>query len=183
MANLSIRKYAAHRGISHVSVLKAIKSGRIEKAADGSIDVATADVDWEKNTNPGQQASQHHHAAARPATAPVSSSPLASVESIPESRSAAGSLDYSKARAVRENYLARMAKLDFEERSDKLMSRDEVEVAAFKKFRDFRDSMLNIPDRMASVLAAESDPTRVHSLLSDEIRKMLTEFADAADRR
>ncbi len=40
--------------------------------------------------------------------------------------------------------------------------------------------MLNIPDRVAAVLAAESDPARVHEILTDEIRKALTEFADAA---
>ena len=182
MGNVSIRKYAAHRGVSHVSVLKAIRAGRIERGADGSIDVQAADVAWEKNTNPGQQARQQRHVATSPV--PVNSRPEApaSVEPIAELRSAAGGLDYSKARAVRENYMARMAKLEFEERSNKLMSRDEVQVAAFKKFRDFRDSMLNIPDRLASVLAAEADASRVHALLSEEIRKMLTEFADAADR-
>jgi hypothetical protein len=183
METLSIRKYAVHRGVSHVSVLKAIRAGRIERGADGSIDVQAADIAWEKNTNPGQRARQHHReATASPA---VNSTAEASpnLEHIPESKSGAGSsLDYSKARAVRENYMARLAKIEFEERSNKLMSRDEVEVAAFKRYRDFRDSMLNIPDRVSSVLAAESDAGRVHALLSEEIRKMLSEFADAANR-
>jgi hypothetical protein len=42
--------------------------------------------------------------------------------------------------------------------------------------------MLNIPDRVAAVLAAESDPTRVHEILATEIRKALLEFADGANR-
>jgi hypothetical protein len=88
-------------------------------------------------------------------------------------------LEYSKARAVRESYLARMAKMDFEERSGKLVNRDEVQVAAFGRFRALRDGMLNIPDRLAAVLAAESDAARVHDLLSTEIRKALQEFSDA----
>jgi len=83
---------------------------------------------------------------------------------------------------VRENYLARLAKIEFEERSGKLVSRDEVQVAAFNKFRTFRDGMLNIPDRVAAVLAAESDPARVHEILATEIRKALLEFADGANR-
>jgi len=38
---------------------------------------------------------------------------------------------------------------------------------------------LNIPDRLAAVLAAETDPSRVHDALVTEIRKVLVEFADA----
>ena len=93
----------------------------------------------------------------------------------------AGGLDYSRARAVRENYLARLTKIEFEERSGKLVNRDEVQVAAFNKFRTFRDGMLNIPDRVAAMLAAESDATRAHEILATEIRRALLEFADGVN--
>jgi hypothetical protein len=87
-------------------------------------------------------------------------------------------LEYSKARAYKESFLARLAKMDYEERAGKLVSRDETKVAAFNRYRTFRDGMLNIPDRLAAVLAAETDPRRTHELLSTEIRKALTEFSD-----
>lgn len=35
---LSIRAYAAHRGVSHTSVRKAIASGRLSSEPDGTID-------------------------------------------------------------------------------------------------------------------------------------------------
>jgi hypothetical protein len=35
--------------------------------------------------------------------------------------------------------LARLAKIDFEERTEKLVSRDEMQVAAFNRYRTFRD--------------------------------------------
>ena len=97
----------------------------------------------------------------------------------PEPPKLESGLEYSKARAVRESYLARLAKIDFEERTEKLVSRDEIQVAAFNRYRTFRDGMLNIPDRLAAVLAAEADPDRFTSCSSTEIRKALTEFADA----
>ena len=75
--------------------------------------------------------------------------------------------------------MARLAKIDFEERTEKLVSRDEMRVAAFNRYRTFRDGMLNIPDRLAAVLAAETDPRNIHDLLSSEIRKALTEFSGA----
>jgi hypothetical protein len=84
---------------------------------------------------------------------------------------------YAQSRAVRELYLAKLAKIEFEERTAKLVSRDEVTVTAFTKARTVRDSLLNIPDRVAALLAAETDPCTVHQILSDEIRKALIELS------
>ena len=61
----------------------------------------------------------------------------------------------------------------------KLLSRDEVQVAAFTRGRTVRDNLLNIPDRLAATLAAETDVDRVHHMLSTEIRKALEELAGA----
>jgi hypothetical protein len=155
-------------------VQKALKAGRIHTLADGNIDVAATDVAWTANTAPRAQAPARHrqepkaHAAAHPTQ-----------ETSEPARLDSGSVDYSRARAVREGYMARLAKMLFEERSAKLVARAEVEVAAFNRFRAFRDGMLNIPDRLAAVLAAEGDAARVHELLASEIRKALQEFADA----
>ncbi len=52
MAALSIRGYGRHRGVSHVAVLKALREGRIEANADGSIDRERADAAWDANTRP-----------------------------------------------------------------------------------------------------------------------------------
>jgi hypothetical protein len=89
-----------------------------------------------------------------------------------------GASQYTKARAVREHYQARLAKIDYEERVGKLVSKDEVQVAAFNKFRQFRDHMLNIPDRLAAMLAAEADRAKCYEILATEIRRALNDFAD-----
>jgi hypothetical protein len=80
---------------------------------------------------------------------------------------------------VREHYQARLAKIEYEERIAQLVSGDEVQVAAYNKFRQFRDAMLNLPDRLAAMLAAESEAAKVHEALTVEIRKALNDFADA----
>ena len=69
----------------------------------------------------------------------------------------------------------------YEERIAKLVSGEEVQVAAFNKFRQFRDAMINLPDRLAAMLAAESVETTVHALLTTEIRKALNDFADESN--
>jgi hypothetical protein len=179
---MSLRAYARHRGVSLRAVQKALSSGRIAAREDGRLDADVADTNWARNTAPRP----------RPASKPVSKGPIKEVAS-PASPHHSDSprrepteppklesgLEYSKARAVRESYLARLAKIDFEERTEKLVSRDEIQVAAFNRYRTFRDGMLNIPDRLAAVLAAEADPRQVHEMLATEIRKALTEFADA----
>ncbi len=186
---MSLRAYARHRGVSLRAVQKALKSGRISAREDGRLDADLADDNWARNTAPRPQAPARPKSklaaqkAAAPTTAPErahhhSDTRPAVLQSTEPPRLESG-LEYSKARAVRESYLARLAKIDFEERTEKLVSRDEMQVAAFNRYRTFRDGMLNIPDRLAAVLAAETDPRQVHELMSTEIRKALTEFSDA----
>jgi hypothetical protein len=42
-----------------------------------------------------------------------------------------------------------------------------------------RDRALNLPDRLAPLLAAETDPKIVRDLLEEELRTVLTDAADA----
>jgi hypothetical protein len=200
MEPVSLRAYARHRGVSLRAVQKAIQAGRIEKTPAGKIDVQIADTQWDRRTaprpliakqsdKPQDPQKQEAVPAGSPSRHPAepNHTPNAAADprmDLPRSDLPGTSgIDYSRARAVRETYLARMSKLDFEERSDKLVSRDEVEVAAFTKFRTFRDGMLNLPDRLAAILAAESDSAKVHEILATEIRKALAEFADDTDSR
>jgi hypothetical protein len=61
--------------------------------------------------------------------------------------------------------------------SGKLIAADEVKIAAFRRARIVRDGMLNLPDRLAAVLAAETDVAKVHEVLSKEIRLILEEIS------
>ena len=159
MPVLSLRQYAKHRGVALSAVQKAIQSGRISTLADGKIDPDTADVEWAQNT-------AYH--------APPIGSRIQDAEDVP-----IGSQQYNKARAVREHYQARLAKLEFEERTATLVRKDEVQAAAFNKFRQFRDHILNIPDRVAAVMAAETDAAKCYEFLATEVRRALNEFADS----
>lgn len=161
MAIMSMRQYARHRGVALSAVQKAVKSGRIAKLPDGRIDCDTADAGWKRNTRTYAPA-----VTRRP-------------EPVEDDSTGFGASQYTKARAVREHYQARLAKIDYEERVAKLVSKDEVQVAAFNKFRQFRDHMLNIPDRVSAMVAAESESSKCHQILTTEIRKALNDFADA----
>jgi hypothetical protein len=161
MAIMSLRQYAKHRGVALSAVQKAIKSQRIATLPDGRIDSDAADAGWKRNTRTYVPA-----VTRRPEPEEDEVSPF-------------GASQYTKARAVREHYQARLAKIEYEERTGKLVSKDEVQVAAFNKFRQFRDHMLNIPDRVAAMVAAESDAAKCYEILAVEIRRSLNEFSDS----
>jgi len=163
---LSASAYAKRRGVSHVAVLKAIKTGRIVKESDGTIDPDKADAAWTKNTDPAQQrkpAKKIEQAPERPVDPPLANS----------------GPNYAQSRAIKEAYLARLAKLEYEEKSGVLVRADAVKIAWFNTLRVLRDRVLNLPDRLAPILASEADPKRVHEILDAELRQILTDASDA----
>lgn len=80
---------------------------------------------------------------------------------------------FANSQAQKEFFRAELARLDFEERVARLVDKSKVEEVAFHVGRLVRDSMLNIPSRLAGILAAESDQRKVHDLLEREIRQAL----------
>jgi len=160
MAILSQRAYARHRGVALSAVQKAIETGRISTQPDGRIDSEQADVAWEQNTT--------RHAP-----------PITKRGQDEDDVSIFGASQYTKARAVREYYQAKLARIEYEERVARLVAKDEMKIAAFNKFRQFRDHMLNIPDRVAAMVAAQTEAAKCYELLANEIRRALNEFADS----
>ena len=151
---LSIRAYAQHRGVSHTAVAKAIKAGRIPQEPDGSVDPAKADAAWDRNTIARGDADSG------------------------DARSGVPNLQTS--RAIREAYAARLAKLDFEERTGKLISADQVKVETFNLARRLRDRIQQLPRRVAPQIDAavvkQPDVREVEALLDAEIHEALSEL-------
>jgi hypothetical protein len=175
MAIMSMRQYAKHRGVALSAVQKAVKAGRIAKLPDGHIDSEAADAGWKQNTRTYAPAVTRR---AKPERGPEPEE-VRRTEPEEESQSSSGASQYTKARAVREHYQARLTKLDYEERSGDLVRKAEVQVAAFNHYRRYRDHMLNIPDRVAAMVAAEADAAKCHEIIASEIRRILNDFADA----
>ena len=182
---LSIRAYAQHRGVSHTAVAKAIKSGRICLEPDGKIDPAKADAQWERNTLPSQRLNSR---AAKPAakgeTPPVSTPVSTSAkreQQPPLETGRTTAPDYQTSRAIREAYAARLAKLEYEERTGKLLNADEVKVKYFNLARQLRDRLLQIPRRLSpqivAAVVAQPDQRAVETMIEDAIREALEELS------
>lgn len=167
---LSIRAYATHRGCSKSAVMKAVSRGRITREPDGKIDPSKADLEWTQNSDPGQVEAQ---AAQKPALQTKSKT---KAESTSDNSPAEGPT-YIQSRAIRELYVARLRKMEYEEKANRLVPLDKVTVRWFNLARQLRDQLLSVPNRIDAILAAESDRFKTNQLLTEEISRVLEEFS------
>jgi len=143
-------------------VQKAIRQGRIKLTSEGKVEMEQADRDWTRNTGP--------------------STPTGKVEPGIFTRPSAGP-SFAQSRAVRELYMARLAKLEYERQAGKLLQADEVHHALAIIVRDTRDRLLALPDRLAEAVAVETNPAEVRGMLSREVRETLLELSTAMRNR
>lgn len=168
---MSMTEYAAHRGVSHVAVHKAIKAGRID-TINGKIDPKVADIQWAQRTRPRAAKRPNRDQDASAAGA------VAALDAVPSLGAADDRADdYWTARAKRERAEAAISEMKRAEMEGKLIRMDAVRAAWAKRLASTRDALLQIPHRLAPVLAAESDLVRVSQLLEDELRQVLAELS------
>lgn len=88
---------------------------------------------------------------------------------------------YQKSAARLQHYKAALAEIEYQIQTGTLVRKDELDREVFKFHRSIRDQLLNIPDRTAALLAAETEQAKVHAILSREIRRVLSVLADEAE--
>lgn len=161
---VSPAEYARRRGVSRQSVYQGIAAGRIPLATgDGRgkrIDPAEADAAWPEFSD--DVGGGRPKADGSPAVA------------LPQKGNA-----HRDGRGLRIEYQGKLAKLAFEKQSGKLIDASEVEQSAFLVARTVRDAMLNIPDRVAHMLAGQTDAKAIHQTLTAEILQVLGDLSAA----
>jgi hypothetical protein len=86
-----------------------------------------------------------------------------------------------RAQAQERAFAAKIEELKYKEMAGQLIRIDAVRAAWAKRIASARDALLQIPHRLAPVLAAESDLERVSQLLEDELRHVLDELSRGAE--
>lgn len=158
MALISQAEFARQQGFTRGYVTKLIKKG-IVKLKNGKVD--------------SDKAIKSMKAHADPVTLIRSEQQ----EVIP-GQQGQGAVDFVTARTMREAFRAKMAKLEYEEKSGQLTDAGKVKSDAFKAGRIVRDTLLGIPDRLSDLLAAEHDPIAIRKLLIDELETVLNKLSD-----
>jgi hypothetical protein len=181
MVKLGQRAFARHVGVTLRAVQKAIQSGRITVDTDGKIDPDTAVAAWRRNTDESRRSFADQ---ARPSLAnaafSMQSSPANADEDVEEDDLPAGAtredpsmIAYRAARAAREQTRLERERMDLERERGTTLPLADAQRLAFTAFRTVRDNVMNIPVRLKDALAAESDPTRVESMLETELTRAL----------
>lgn len=193
---MSRRQYAAHRGVSHTAVGKAIASGRITPEPDGSIDPVKADRQWDMQTDPARQRGVHARALgaataagtarATAATKPVPRSAIESVgETLREAGAdpepgAGGEVSFLRARMANEVLKAQTAKVKLARMKGELVDRARTTAMVFDLARRERDAWQTWPARVAANMAADLgvDAHRMEQVLDSYLRKHLADMAE-----
>jgi phage terminase large subunit GpA-like protein len=194
---ISLREFARRREVRLSAVQKAIESGRIS-AARGEArrqphrrrsSSTRRPPTGTRTPIPSRPRAAAPCSACRPVRCGEQAAPGEQLDLAAEKRdvpapAAASDKDphgYYAARAKREQHQAELAELELLEQLGKLVSVDEMRQVAARRYRTLRDKLLNIPDRIAAILAAEKDPARVHAALTTELKRVLHELSDDAD--
>jgi len=177
--SVSIRAYARLRGCSESAVRKAIASKRIKPEADGTIDPARANREWEQNTF---AAATLRPASAKPAKPPrPQPQPCAAVPHVPnvDSPSSDPVQSFLRARAVKETFNAKVAQMEYEERAGRLIQASRAAEYASTFSSIVKDHLMAMPDRLAPVLAAVDDEHAAHRILLNDVSAVLKKLSKA----
>lgn len=176
MPLVSQKEFAELKGVSAEAVRQAIQGGRLKNCLhfDGihkkaKLDPVVAAEEWERNTDHSKRYRGRDIRVPLPRAEPYTKPNV----NRPDEPPAPNAPTANQSRAILEAYRARLAKLEYEEKSGKLVDAEKVKAEAYKLARTVRDSMFNIPDRVAAEFAGISTAAEIHMRLTDEIRKAL----------
>jgi hypothetical protein len=186
---LSLRAYARRRhaaglpGHSHVAVHKAIQAGRLAasvvRGPDGAVIGVRpdlADREWIGSTDAGQQ--RETSAGGRPARQAEFFEQRPAAPSSVGDGGPSSALTYARARAVRESFLARLAEMEFRERSGSLVEADDVRREGLRLGHEVRDAILNLAGTLGPELAPISDARELTDRLTQALTRALTALAE-----
>jgi hypothetical protein len=156
MALISQAEWARRQGFSKQYVNKLLKSGKI-KLVNGMIDEGVANSILTRTRDPNLPLRRNG-------------------DGIYEQRNDMHDL-LVKTKLKNEIERGKLLEAKVKTEMGELISAEKVRNAMFAKGRIIRDGMMNIPDRISSLLANENDAAKIHEILSKEIREVLTELS------
>ena len=185
---IAIREAARRLGVSDTAVHKAIKAGRVhiagrtEKSDRPLLAWPDAQRDWNANTDAGRRTHVGSQGSPRralddPRPQGVDATGATARDDEIEDDGGDvlihGAMTLNEAKTAKAILDARLARIEVEQKSGQLLPVADVKASAFRVGRQIRDTLMNIPDRVAAELAHETDPARVHERLRAEIRLAL----------
>ena len=165
-AVMSQAEYARHRRKSRQYISQLAKAGVLVMRG-GKIDVRASDTVLDDKPVDEVDPPPAQASPAGPAPRPAA-----------ESLGQAGA-SFGQARTIEMVFRAKLRRLEFETKQGRLIEAVAVRKTIAEAVRSLRDGILGLPDRLATVLAAESDSKKVHVTLKTELSRELEALANA----
>ena len=176
MATGSFSDYARHIGASPAYVSKLKSQGRIvtvEREGKTVVNFDASDRMVRNTTDLGRAANGKNAGGGTKFAEIAASAPVAD-------DFGGGRFDvlYRKAQTQEKVFNAKLAQLEFEKASGKLIERDRASAGAFSAFRQLRDALGVLPRKVAPAAAVATDVREVEALIARAIRETLDLFAN-----
>ena len=174
-------EYAAMRGWSPANVTKLLKAGRLVTTPDGKkILVEESDERIRATADPAKEGVRRRWADEKAEQGVHQHTRAQAPADDAGDGDDAAYYDFQSARAKRETHLAKLAEYEEQLKAGKLLQADRVIKALTDNAAAMRAALERLPDRLAPVLAAESDPDAVYSMLETEIGNLIDELRRVA---
>lgn len=203
MELIPIREVARRLGISDTSVRKAIAAGRITQHDEDKdpkngrprLRWPDAKREYDANTNSTMRSHvggngmspkrlayagegyQDARPPAGPAQDPQGEQPPLLDGAPEDDPEVSQSITLAEANRLKAIIAARQGLLELQRDRGKLVDRDNVNSTAFKAARQARDAILTMPDRLAPILASQTDIIEVHRTLLTECERICADIA------
>ena len=182
---ISIREFARRESVSDTLVRKALKLNRLAAFEDGSLNPELVGSNWREgnakganSANPVVRTPPKGSHAANPS--PVDSETLEEEAARLLESSGEASHAYAEALRRKENYLALLRQLEYENKSGSLVELEVAEKILFEQARASRDAWLNWPTRVGPLLAADLglEADRVVGALTEYVHKHISQLGE-----
>lgn len=164
-SGMTLYEYAMYRKAMNLpggdvkSVKCALSNERISLNEHGLINVDKANIGWKNYTNPE--------------TAIMATSCVSVGEDVEELEQTEVVRRKRLAEMLKVEHEARLKEIEVEKAEGKLLVAEEVERNIYDAVKTLRDNIINIPSRLASRVAAETDEKKIEQILDKEIRTAL----------
>ena len=170
---------ARRLGVSRQAVSDLVRRGILTPDANGRIDEAAARAAILSSVHPTSKTVQAAQASAPAPIAPVAAAPAPAVAPAAAPQPEAAATNYHVAKTMREAAEAHIARLKLAEMRGEPIRTDAVRAVMSNIFATTREAVLQMPARLAPLLAAESDPAAVQNLLHAELHAALESLANS----
>jgi hypothetical protein len=174
MASVSKTEFARILGKHKSYVTRLGDAGRLVMTADGKVDVEASQRRIAETADPGKDHVARRHADERASGSQRTQANTGGADAIGNS--------YQTARAVNEKYKALSAKAEYERTIGKLIDRDDVHAALDDVVSFARQSVENLPHRVAAQLVGK-DFDQIMATLRQEVVSMMGDTHKEAGKR